>query len=434
VSAPNQTARDLLAAILRNPDLLSEADRLRAEDLETRAHGLTLDAMRAVQASGALLDHRTLRLELERGGNLVAAGGNAFIGELITGDVRLESVRPFVDALAEDSLRRRASRACSDMRERLEDGDAKAGAVVSEGIAALSRLAEGGSESTSCEGAALLRACTGAVETLLSGEGLGRSTGFPGLDALGVRLSRGEVTVIAAGTSRGKSALGAQIAYHVAKDGGRAAFASLEMSQSQTLRRFVALEARVPLDVMRANAESAAMVQKLTRASSRVANSGLIVVDLSRDSRLSRLIASAQAAKARGGLDVLVIDYLGLLNLDGPRGRASKYETITELSREVKLAALRLGVAVILLAQFSREPEKREGGRPQLSDLRDSGAIEQDADAVVLIHRAALSMEGALLVAKNRNGPLGEVPITFDGATFAFRESTEGAGPPLPAQ
>lgn len=421
MSAPNQTERDLLAAILRNPDLLSEADRLRGEDLETRAHGLTLDAMRAVQASGALLDHRTLRLELERGGNLVAVGGPAFIGELITGDVRLESVRRFVEALADEALRRRASRLCSELRERLEDCDAKAGAALSEGIAKLARLADGGSGSTSCEGADLLRACTGAVESLL-GEGLGRSTGFPGLDALGVRLVPGEVVVIAAGTSRGKSALGAQIALRVAKDGGRAMFASLEMSREQTLRRFVAHEAGIPLDVMRLNASNPALLAKLTGAASRVSRSGLIVADLSRDSRLSRLIASAQAAKARGGLDALVIDYLGLLNLDGPRGRASRYETMTELSREVKLAALRLGLAVVLLAQFSREPEKRESGRPQLSDLRDSGAIEQDADAAILIHRAAGSLDGALLVAKNRNGPLGEVPIVFDGALFTFRE------------
>lgn len=423
----HQTERDLLAALLGNPDLLGEADRLRPEDFDTRAHALTFEAMRAVQASGAMLDHRTLRLELERGGKLAAVGGPPFLGELITGFARLESVGRFVDAVATASLRRQGLSVCSELGARLGEVDEKPGAALSEGIAKLSRLAEGGGESTSCEGAGLLKACTEAVESLLSGEGVGRSTGFQGLDALGVMLAPGEVTVIAAGTSRGKSALGGQIALHVAKNGGRAMFASLEMSRKQTLRRFVAHEARLPLDVMRANAHSAAMLQRLTVAASRVASSGLIVADLSRDSRLSRLIASAQAAKARGGLDVLVIDYLGLLNLDGPRGRASKYETVTELSREVKLAALRLNVAVVLLAQFSREPEKREGGRPQLSDLRDSGAIEQDADAAILIHRAAGSLEGALLVAKNRNGPLGEVPTVFDGATFSFREA-EGAG------
>lgn len=422
----HQTERDILGALLGNPDLLGEAERLRAEDFDLRAHALTFEAMRAVQASGASLDHRTLRLELERGGNLAAVGGAPFLGELITGFARLESVGRFVEVIAAESLRRQAVRACSETGARLSEGDEKPGAVISEGIAKLSRLAEGGAESTSCEGAGLLRACTQAFESLLSGEGAGRSTGFRGLDALGVMLTPGEVTVIAAGTSRGKSALGGQIALHVAKNGGRAMFASLEMSREQTLRRFVAHEARLPLDVMKANAQSALMLQRLTSAASRVASSGLIVADLSRDSRLSRLIASAQAAKARGGLDVLVIDYLGLLNLDGPRGRASKYETITDLSREVKLAALRLGVAVVLLAQFSREPEKREGGRPQLSDLRDSGAIEQDADAAILIHRAAASLEGALLVAKNRNGPLGEVPITFDGALFAFRELEGG--------
>jgi replicative DNA helicase len=200
------------------------------------------------------------------------------------------------------------------------------------------------------------------------------------------------------------------------------------MSQVQTLRRFVSHEARVPLDLMRRNADNPAAVERLTLAASRVAGSGLIVADLSRDTRLSRLIGSAQAAKSRGGLDVLVLDYLGLVTLDGSRRGASRYEVTTELSREVKLAALRLRVAVVLLVQLSREPERREGGKPQLSDLRDSGAIEQDADAVILIHRLATSSEGAFLVAKNRNGPCGEVPITFDGATFTFRERTEGVG------
>ncbi len=418
----HQTERDLLGALLGNPDLLEEAARLRVEDFGLRAHALTLEAMRAVHASGALLDHRTLRLELERAGNLAAVGGAAFVGDLITGFARLDSVARFVDVIAAESLRRQAVRACSELGARLSGDDATTMAALSEGIANLSRIAEGGTESSSCEGAGLLRACTQAVESLLSGEGAGRSTGFRGLDALGVMLTPGEVTVIAAGTSRGKSALGGQIALHVAKDGGRAMFASLEMSREQTLRRFVAHEARLPLDVMKANAQSAAMLQRLTSAASRVASSGLIVADLSGDSRLSRLIASAQAAKARGGLDVLLIDYLGLLTLDGPQGRASRYDAVTELSRQVKIAAGHLKVAVILLAQFSREPEKREGGRPQLSDLRDSGAIEQDADAAILIHRAAGSLEGALLVAKNRDGPLGEVPIEFDGAVFAFRE------------
>lgn len=420
-----QTERDLLAAILRKPELIVEAQSLDPSDFGLEANGVVFGAMRAVCDRGATLDHRTLRLQLEQIGKLEVIGGWPAISELIDSDQPLLGAGPFVQAIREASVKRRAF----DVVERFHNDllvPGSAAEAISQTVADLSKLADGGSEATLCEGAGLLRESTRAVETLLSGDGLGRSTGFLELDRLNLRLVPGEVIVIAAGTSRGKSALGAQIAYHVAKNEGRAAFVSLEMSKVQTLRRFVALEARVPLDVMRANADSAPMAQKLTRALSCIGSSRLIVADLSRDSRLSRVVASAQAAKARGGLDVLVIDYLGLLNLDGPRNRASRYEVVTELSREVKLAALRLNVAVILLAQFSREPEKREGGRPQLSDLRDSGAIEQDADAVILIHRAALASEGALLVAKNRNGPLGEVPITFDGPIFTFREQLAG--------
>ncbi len=413
---------DLLAALVANGELVPEAGGLTGEHFTHVAHVLTLEALRAIYGAGVPVDARTLRSELERTGNLAVVGGPAFIGSLVNGFPRLQSLRPLLAPIEEASMKRTAGVVCSDLRVELDEEEVKPGEAIARAVAKLSRLAEGGTEATSCEGADLLRACTGALESLLSGKGAGVSTGVPSLDALGVTLTPGEVTVLAAGTSRGKSAAGAQIAYSVAKGGARAMFASLEMSRAQTLRRFVAHEAGIPLDVMRANATDPEMVQRLTRAASRVSSSGLIVADLTRDTRLSRLIASAQAAKARGGLDVLVIDYLGLLNLDGARGRSSRYEITTELSREVKLAALRLNLATVLLVQFSREPEKREGGRPQLSDLRDSGAIEQDADTVLLIHRGAGSIEGALIVAKNRNGPLGEVPVSFDGATFTFRQ------------
>lgn len=417
-----QAELDLVRAFLWTPGLLSDTEGLTPEHFGEPLARAVYRAMESLHSAEAQLDPRTLRVELERTGVLEALGGWAVVGlSLVDSHKRLESIEPLVSAIKDAALKRRAVAAVETFHRDILAPGSPADAITRT-VAELSRLAEGGPDATACEGAGLLRACTGAVETLLSGDGSGLSTGFRGLDGLNVTLNRGEVMVIAAGTSRGKSALGAQIAYGAAKDGARSMFASLEMSQTQTLRRFVSHEARVPLDLMRRNADNPAAVERLTRAASRIAESGLIVADLSRDTRLSRLVASAQAAKSRGGLDVVVLDYLGLLTLDGSRRGASRYEVTTELSREVKLASLRLGVAVVLLVQLSREPERREGGKPQLSDLRDSGAIEQDADVVILIHRAATSSEGALLVSKNRNGPCGEVPVTFDGATFTFRE------------
>lgn len=413
----------LLGLILENPALLADAGSLEPRDFVAAEHGRALEAMRAVQTAGHGLDALTLKAELQRAG-LEKPG--ALLAALM-GTPRRDTLEPFLSRVRDSATRRRALTLLGDVREELSSETCEALESVSRAIERFGGLFDSRREErTTVEGAALRSAASRAVESWMSPSGQGLSTGFPGLDRLDVRLVEGEVIVLAAGTSKGKSALAGQIAYTVAKGGARVLFVSGEMSEAQMLRRFVAYEGGVALGNMRRFREDSGMLQRISGAIGRLPK-GLIVADMTRDTRLSRIVTEAQSAKTRGGLDVLVIDYLGLLRLDDERGGMSPYERVTRLSREVKLAAARLGVGVLLLAQLSRLPERREGGDtgPLLSDLRDSGAIEQDADSVVMIHRKSEETEGKLLVRKNRNGRLGAVDIVFFGDTFKTVERSE---------
>lgn len=425
-------SQTLLGLLLANPTLLPEAAGVEASDLPAKAHARALEAIRRISQAGHELDLLSLRAELAAE-EWKPEDLSSFLEALIA--PRRETLEPFLTRVLDAAMARRALRIFVDTREELTAGELRAGEAVARAVERLSRLAETREGASLVEGAEMMREAGAAMESWMDPQGGGLSTGFTGLDRLGVRLSVGDVVILAGATSKGKSAIAGQIAYNVARAGSRVLFVSGEMSLAQMLRRFVSHEARHSLGTIKRNRDERKMLSDVTAAIARLPP-GLVIADATRDTRLSRIVTDAQAAKARNpaGLQVLVLDYLGLLRLDDERGSITPYERITRLSREVKLAAGRLGVAVLLLAQLSRISSRREdqNSGPQLSDLRDSGAIEQDADSVVMIHRPAaedgLPVEGRLIVRKNRNGPLGEVPIVFDGATFTtWEKDTEEA-------
>jgi len=411
----------LLAGLMRTPGRIFDAATIAREDLTDPKNWACLEAMRAVVAGGNQIGPERVEVELGRAGYKAADLAPGFVSELAqraSGDVG-----EHIERVLQASLRRKALAALDRARLELE-GD-EPGAVDRAVSSLLKAAAPRDGKALATEGEALERAIIEAMSDADSG---GLSTGFLGLDRLDVRISPGKVIVLAAPTSIGKSAMASQIVVSVAQEGGRALLGSFEMTRAELLRRMVSQVARIPSEFL-----ASASRERIADAARRVSASGLGIADLCGDSRLETLVSVAQAFKARGGLDLLAIDYLGLIRLAGPR--RSQYEAISETTRAIKQLAGSLDCGILLLAQLNRQPSAREDSRPRLSDLRDSGSIEQDADVVLLIHRERGAIDGALIVEKNRSGPKGDVRIMFDGPTCFFSEPDERPKPkPAPKQ
>ncbi len=272
----------------------------------------------------------------------------------------------------------------------------------------------------------------GALETIEKlyenkGSISGISTGFKEFDRLTSGLHPAEMVVVAARPSMGKTAFAMNIAEHVATEKRiPVAVFSLEMSSGQLVQRMLCSRARVNLTRARDGFLQESDFSKLTYAASKLAEAPLFIDDTAALPVLE-LRAKARRLKARENIGLIVIDYLQLLRSTTRRAQDNRQLEISEISSGIKGLAKELNIPVIVVAQLNRNPENRTGsgkGRPRLSDLRESGSIEQDADVVALLireeyyadteeEREELEGKAELIIAKQRNGPIGEIPLTF---------------------
>lgn len=252
----------------------------------------------------------------------------------------------------------------------------------------------------------------------------GLSTGFTELDRMTNGLHAAEMIVIAARPSMGKTALAMNVAEHVAINEKRAvAVFSLEMSSQQLVQRMLCSRARVNLQKVRDGFLAERDFPSLTSAASKLAEAKIFIDDTAGLSILE-LRAKARRLKAQHDIELIVVDYLQLLRSTTRRAQDNRQLEISEISAGLKGLAKDLKIPIIVIAQLNRQPEARTGGKPRLSDLRESGSIEQDADLVGLLvrpevyeededARAEKAGEAELIIAKQRNGPVGDVPLTF---------------------
>lgn len=274
------------------------------------------------------------------------------------------------------------------------------------------------------------------------GEITGLPTGFEDFDKMTDGLHASEMIVIAARPSMGKTALAMNIAEHVALNGKHAvAVFSLEMSSQQLVQRLLCSRAKVNLGKVRDGFMAERDFQNLTHAAAKIRDSKIFIDDTAGLSVLE-LRAKARRLKAQHDIKLIVIDYLQLLKSTSKRAQDNRQLEIAEISSGVKALAKELEIPIIVLAQLNRNPENRTGeskGRPRLSDLRESGSIEQDADLVGLLMREEYyadtdeakeeaSGKATLIIAKQRNGPVGDVPLTFlkEFTRFEDRAKTPG--------
>ena len=282
-----------------------------------------------------------------------------------------------------------------------------------------------------------------SIEKLYERKGgiTGISTGFVEFDRMTSGMHRSEMIVIAARPSMGKTALAMNIAEHVAINEKLAVGVfSLEMSSQQLVQRLLCSRARVNLQKVRDGFLGERDFPSLTAAASKLAEAKIFIDD-SASLTILELRAKARRLKAQQDVQLIIIDYLQLLRSTSRRAQDNRQLEISEISAGLKGLAKELKIPVIVVAQLNRQPEQRSGGKPRLSDLRESGSIEQDADLVGLLVRPEMyeedeearqekSGEAEFIIAKQRNGPVGEIPLTFLKEFTRFEDRARNVAEP----
>lgn len=421
----------LLGSCLMDPGCMDgAAARLTPEDFYVPRHGALWALMQAVRGEGRPLDAITLPREAEARGLLPAIGGPAAVAEALSAVSSPAHADHYAATVTDRSLARKVRVAAMDALERVESG-ASGPDCLQTAQDGLGGILSGGWS----KGPSDLSEAVYAVLERLEGEQQTEPalpTGFPVLDdALAGGLHAGELVLIGARPSVGKSTLASNLLVNAltARPDAAAYVASLEMTRDSIARNMIAAAGRVRGDGMRKGGRylSDADRERITKAAAGLAG---LKVSINDDSAatVATIRRDARAVQARHGrLDLVVVDYLQLMEGRGD----TRQDEVAKMSRGLKVLAKDLNCPVIALSQLNRQAEGRDGQRPRLSDLRESGSLEQDADVVLLIHRPWMQSrldsernEATLIVAKNRHGPLDDVRLRYDPEWLLFSTPT----------
>lgn len=422
--------QSVLGGMLLSKDAIADVvEVLRSEDFYRPAHQLVYDAVLDLYGRGEPADAITVSAELTKRSQLIRAGGAPYLHTLISAVPTAASAGYYAGIVAEQAVLRRLGEAAARIGQLVySGGGADVDEIVDRAQAEVYAVTERRMSEDYVAMEYLVQPALEELEAIAAGGGAGTGvpTGFVELDELtGGGLHPGQLVVMAGRPSSGKTTLALDTARSAAIGHGLpTVIFSLEMSRSEITMRLLSAEARVSLHQMRAGRLGEEDWAQLSRRIGAVAEAPLYIDD-SPNLTLMEIRAKARRLKQRHGLRLVVVDYLQLMT--SLRRVESRQQEVSEFSRSLKLLAKELEVPVVALSQLNRGPEQRQDKKPVLADLRDSGAVEQDADVVVLIHRedlydreSARAGEADLLVAKHRNGPTGTVTVAFQGQYSRF--------------
>jgi replicative DNA helicase len=375
------------------------------------------------------IDFITLTQILRDRGQLDQCGGAAFVTELFTFLPTAANAGYYIEILQEKFTLREIIKICTEFAARSYDEQDDVPNLLDRVETEVFRIAQDRFKDQVANMKQLVVQAIGAIEELYSRRGsiTGLSTGFDVFDKMTDGLHGAEMIVVAARPSMGKTALAMNMAEHIAIELKKPiAVFSLEMSSQQLVQRLLCSRARVNLGRVRDGFLSERDFPALQTAASKLAESKIFIDDTS-GLTILELRAKARRLKSQHDIQAIFIDYLQLLRSPSKRALDNRQLEIAEISAGLKSLAKELNVPVVVLAQLNRNPEQRTGdsrGRPRLSDLRESGSIEQDADLVGLLVREEyyadseeekkeVAGKSTLIIAKQRNGPVGDVPLTF---------------------
>jgi len=418
----------VLGGMLLSKDAISDViEVIHPEDHYRPAHQIIHEVILDLYARGEPADAVTVGFELTKQGELSRAGGAPYLHTLIAAVPTAANAGYYARIVRERAILRRLVEVGTRIVQLGYSGDGDADELVDRAQAEVYGVTERRVREDYLALAEIMPGTLDEIEAISSRDGgmVGVPTGFSDLDSLTNGLHPGQMIVIAARPAVGKSTLALDIARAASvRNGLTAVIFSLEMSRNEITMRLLAAESRVPLHIMRTGKMGDDDWTRLARRMSEVAEAPLFIDD-SPNMSMMEIRAKCRRLKQRNDLRIVIVDYLQLMS--SPKRVENRQQEVSDMSRALKLLAKELNVPVVAISQLNRGPEQRNDKRPLLSDLRESGSIEQDSDVVILLHRedayereSPRAGEADLIVAKHRNGPTATVTVAFQGHYSRF--------------
>jgi replicative DNA helicase len=418
----------VLGAMLQDALAISDATgKLKVEDFSLDSHRRIYSAMLELLAVGHAVDYLTVMDALAKKKELDSIGGPAYLAFLSEGIPRNFNIESYVRIVKDKSLLRQLMGIFNDAAVRASDQGEDATNVLSDVEAKLAAVADSAIQGGFSGISEIVASSFGSIDALYEQgrEVTGLATYYIEFDRMTSGLQESELIIIAARPSMGKTAWAINIAENAAVRGGKVvAVFSLEMSKASLLRRMLASQAMVNSKAIQTGMLMRDDRAKLIQGLERLMESKMFIDDTP-GITLAEMRAKARRLKQQhGALDLIVVDYLQLMtgSTSGGKGAENRTQEVSAISRGLKALAKEMQVPVVALSQLSRSSEQRGGDKkPLLSDLRESGSIEQDADVVCFIHREEyydrenedLKGKAEIIIAKQRNGPTGSVHLAY---------------------
>lgn len=413
--------RSVLGAVMLNKDVLSEVlEEVTADDFYNEAHREIFRAIWELYKNNTAVDMLTVCEELKKRKSLDMAGGRAYIATLTAEVPSTVNAVEYAKIVAEKAILRQMIRTSEDITEKGYDAKMAAREILDYAESGIFKIAQKRQKNDYAKIQDVLLTNIKIIDDAAKNKNkiVGIPTGFKDIDEKTSGLQRSDLIIVAARPAMGKTAFALNIAQQTAvKAGSSVIIFSLEMSKEQLGQRLLAIQARVEMQKLKQGDLDRKDWDRITMALDEL-NNTKIVIDDTPGISLMEMRNKCRRLKAEQGLDLIVIDYLQLMSIQGKTD--NRQQEISTISRNLKLLAREMDCPVIVLSQLSRAPEQRQDHRPILSDLRESGSIEQDADIVIFLYRDDYYNENTekpgvceVNIAKHRSGPTDKVELTW---------------------
>ncbi len=427
-----QAEKSLLGAIMISDAILPEIlTIIRSRDFYEERHAIIFEAMADLYDRHKPVDLLTLTAELKSKKKLKSIGGAAYLAELSNFVPAAAHAKAYAEIVEKASLRRRLIQAGTDIANKAYSDDAEVGSLIGEAERDLFNVSDKIVKSDYVAMDTLLADAFDRIEELRNNKGAlrGLKTGFRDLDKMTAGFQKGDLVIVGARPAMGKTTFAQNLAYNIATINNRGVlFFSMEMADNEIIDRMISDVSGVSNWKIRTGNINSEEHQRLMDALGEMDNVPIYIDDTS-SMTIVELRNKARRAMHDHDIGIVIVDYLQLITGDD-RYKGNRVQEVTEISRGLKILARELGIPVIALSQLSRTVTGRDNPRPLLSDLRDSGSIEQDADLVLFLHRPDYYHQNEddyeetniteLIIAKHRHGAVGKVELYFHPELLRF--------------
>lgn len=419
--------RSVIASVLLMIEAIDNVGELKPEHFYDDRHQRLWQAILALRESGRrAIDAVILAEELDRRGELERIGGVPYLSEVMGAVPNAAHAGYYAEIVVSRWRAREAKYGANEIAKLIDDGSHD-DEVVRKVETILANIAERSSTKGDVALKDVMVDVWGEIQSrLTAGVPVGIATGFSDIDELIVGLQAGELVVVAARPSMGKSAFASNLMHDLAKRGIGTLFVSLEMSKQELVERLLCAEGNINSHKMKSGTGFEEFeIDSLLQASGRLADLPIRIDDLP-GQKLRQICATARRAKRKHGIGFVIVDYLQLIEAN--ESKDVREQEVASITKGLKALAKELGIPIVVLAQLNRSVEMREDKRPRLGDLRESGAIEQDADKVLFLHRPAAydpedrPGECDVIIAKNRCGKVGLATLAWLAESTQFKD------------